>query len=115
MRSLTPVLLASFYGCCSCLFPTSLGWTSQPSSRVRRVQLPTTTRTVSQQKQQRLPSPVILRDASEGEQESEVELKRRMAMVRSLQMSYYKSNSFTHSSYKKGMIYNLPLWRVGWT
>jgi len=115
MRSITPLLLvaAYYYGGCFCLLPTSMGWTSQP--HVRRAQLPFTSTTTTTRTQKRLPSPVILRDAAEGEQESEVELKRRMAMVRSLQMSYYKSNSFTHSSYKKGMIYNLPLWRVGWT
>lgn len=59
-------------------------------------------------------SPVVLHDAAEGEQE---EFKRKMALVRNLQMSYYKSNNFTHSSFDpaSGTIADLPLWRVGWT
>jgi len=59
-------------------------------------------------------SRVVLRDAAEGEQE---DFKRKMAMVRSLQMTYYKSTSFAHSSCDAatGVIKDLPLWRVGWT
>jgi Lon protease-like protein len=58
-----------------------------------------------------------LKDASEGEGERELDFKRKMAMVRSLQMTYYRSNNFTHSSLdpKSGMIYDLPLWRAPWT
>jgi hypothetical protein len=62
-------------------------------------------------------SPTILQDASEGEQESEVDFKRRMALVRSLQMSYYGSTNFTRPTVDPttGIITDLPLWRVGWT
>jgi hypothetical protein len=62
-------------------------------------------------------SPTILQDASEGEQETEEDFKRRMALVRSLQKSYYRSTNFTRPAVDPttGIITDLPLWRVGWT
>ena len=38
----------------------------------------------------------------------------RMAFVRSLQMQFYKNCSNSELDLSKGMIYNLPLWRVPW-
>ncbi|CAB9498542.1 expressed unknown protein [Seminavis robusta] len=79
-------------------------WTSSPALPLRR-------------SHQSVSSRVVLRDASEGEQESELDFKRRMAMVRSLQMSYYRSTNFTQPKFdpSSGIITDLPLWRVGWT
>jgi len=58
-----------------------------------------------------------LHDASEGEQESEFDFKRRMAMVRSLQHSFYKSNEFSQPvlDASTGIMHDLPMWRVEWT
>lgn len=83
-----------------CTLPCSLAWTN-----VRHVNVASANQRSSR---------VVLKDAAEGEQE---DFKRKMAMVRSLQMAYYKSNDFTHSSTDPatGVITDLPLWRVGWT
>lgn len=58
---------------------------------------------------------VMLHDASEGEQASDQKFQSRMEMVRSLQMSYYKTNDFQRSSLDASTesIHNLPLWRMG--
>lgn len=99
--------------------PTSTAWTAT-GRPLHRVLSPTTTTTTT--------TSTVLYDASEGEQhrsssennnnnKDDVDFKRKMALVRSLQMSYYKSTNFTHSSLdtSTGQIYDLPLWRVGWT
>ena len=54
--------------------------------------------------------------SSKPNEEDEEELARKMALVRSLQSAYYKSNSTAPSLEKdSGILRNLPLWRVQWT